>query len=99
MRIDVIFGMLPFEQAAIHRGVCRLVAGTSVRFCTAEDLILYKIISDRDQDLRDVRGILHRRGPTLDRDYLEPRIRELADVLERPDIWSQYERWLHESCG
>lgn len=97
VRIDLIFGMLPFEREAICRGVSRSVAGRLVRFCTAEDLVLHKIISDRDQDLRDVRAILRRRGPKLDRDYLEPRIQELSDALERPDIWSNYERWLRES--
>lgn len=96
VRIDVIFGMLPFEQAAIERSVSRTIAGEPIHFCTAEDLILYKIISDREQDLRDVRGILRRRGTELDRAYLDPRVQELAEALERPDIWSSYQRWLHE---
>lgn len=94
VRIDVIFGMLPFEQAAIERSVSRTVAGKPIRFCTAEDLILYKIISDRERDLKDVEGIMRLRGPDLDRDYLDPRVQELADILERPDIWSRYQGWL-----
>ena len=96
VRIDLIFGMLPFEQAAIERSVNRIVAGRPVRFCTAEDLILYKIISDREQDLHDVRAILRRRRSSLDRTYLDPRVQELSDGLERRDIWSKYERWLQE---
>ncbi len=94
VRIDIIFGMLPFEQAAIERGVEHMVAGKPICFCTAEDLILYKIISDRERDLRDVEGIMRLRGPDLDRAYLDPRIQELADILERPDIWSRYQGWL-----
>jgi hypothetical protein len=31
----------------------------------------------------------------MDRDYLDPRLQELAEALERPDIWRNYERWLH----
>jgi hypothetical protein len=95
VRIDVIFGLLPFEQAAIARSVSRTVAGKPIRFCTAEDLVLHKIISEREQDLRDVQGILRRRSPEMDRDYLDPRVQELAEALERPDIWRNYERWLH----
>ena len=94
VRIDLIFGMLPFEWTAIQRGVSQLVAGKPVRFCTAEDLILHKIISHRDRDLQDVKAILHRLGPHLDRDYLEPRLQDLAEALERPDIWSNYQTWL-----
>ena len=96
VRIDLIFGMLPFEQAAIERSVSRTVGNRPVRFCTAEDLILYKIFSERDQDLRDVQAILRRRGPELDRTYLDPCVQELAEALERPDVWSNYERWLLE---
>ncbi len=99
VRIDMIFGMLPFELTAIQRGISRLVAGKPILFCTAEDLILHKIISHRDQDLQDVRAILRRRGLDLDRDYLEPRIQDLSDALERPDIRANYENWLHEGGG
>jgi hypothetical protein len=94
VRIDLIFGMLPFELTAIQRGISRPVAGKPIQFCTAEDLILHKIISHRDQDLQDVRAILRRRSSDLDRDYLEPRIRDLSDTLERPDIWTNYQNWL-----
>ena len=94
VRIDLIFGMLPLEQEAVNRGVSRSVAGKTVRFCTAEDLVLFKIVSDRDQDLRDVEAILKRRRATLDRDYLDPRIQELAEGLERQDIWMNYETWI-----
>lgn len=97
--IDLIFGMLPFELTAIQRGVSRLVAGKPIRFCTAEDLILHKIISHRDRDLQDVRAILRRRGSDLDRDYLEPRIQDLSDTLERPDIWVNYQNGLREGGG
>jgi hypothetical protein len=84
--INVVFGTLPFEQQAITRAVEVPVAGTPVRFCTQEDLILYKIISERQRDLEDARGTALRRLRTLDLAYLEPRIRELSEALERPEI-------------
>ena len=96
VRIDVIFGMLPFEQAAIHRSVWRTMAGKRIRVCTAEDLILYKIVSDRDRDQRDARGIVRRRGSDLDRAYLDPRVQDLSVALDRPEIWSSYQGWLQE---
>jgi hypothetical protein len=90
LRVDVIFGLLPFEEDAIRRAVPIEVGGQQVRFVTAEDLILLKIVSTRDRDLEDVRGIVRRRLKKLDVGYLEPRIRELATLLERPqilDVW------------
>jgi len=97
--IDVIFGILPFEEQAIARSVEVVVAGTPVRFCTPEDLILHKIVSERERDLQDVRGIVLRRLKSLDLAYLEPRIRELADALERPELWHSWSRWKEASPG
>lgn len=93
VRIDVIFGLLSFEQDAIARAVTVQVAGVAVRVCTAEDLILMKIVSDRERDLADARGIIRRRIAQLDRGYLEPRIRELSQLLERPDIEKRWREW------
>ncbi|CAN5905485.1 MAG: hypothetical protein USCGTAYLOR_02485 [Chromatiales bacterium USCg_Taylor] len=97
VNIDMIFGMLPFEQEAIERAVPVRIRGTEVRCCTPEDLILLKIISDRPQDRSDARGILLRRLADLDLNYLEPRIRELAEALGRPDITDLWEGWKREA--
>ncbi len=83
---DLIFGLLPFEEEAIHRARTTEIGEQPVRFCTPEDLILLKIVSDREQDRADVRGVARRQRERLDLDYLEPRVRELADLLDRPEI-------------
>ena len=93
VRLDVIFGLLPFEEEAVRRAVEVEVAGSSVRFCTAEDLILMKVISDRERDLEDARGVLKRRAAQLDFAYLDPRVIELSQVTERPDIQARWRRW------
>jgi hypothetical protein len=99
VRIDVIFGLLPFEEEAIRRAVVVAVAGVPVRFCTAEDLILHKIVSERLQDQADVRGVVRRRLASLDLGYLEPRIGELARLLDRPDIEGSWIAWKREASA
>lgn len=91
VRIDVIFALLPFEIEAIRRARDVSVAGRTVRVVTAEDLIVMKIISERPRDVADAEALVRLRARELDRDYLEPRIRELATALERADI---IDRWL-----
>lgn len=93
VRIDLVFGILPFEKSAIRRAVRRQVAGVEVPVCTAEDLILHKIISDRARDLEDIEGILRRRFRELDLRYLEPRIAELATLLEKAEIRARWRAW------
>jgi len=92
-RIDLLFGMLPFEASAISRAIEKDIQGTSVRFCTAEDLILHKIISDREKDLHDTENIIARQKSKLDFAYLEPRIKELAEILEKPEILEKWKTW------
>ena len=93
VRIDVIFGLLPFEEEAIGRARLVRVGRTEVRVCAPEDLVLMKIISDRERDLSDARGVVARRFEELDLSYLEPRIRELADLLGKPEIVERWNEW------
>jgi len=97
LRIDLVFGLLQYEREAIDRAVEVTVAGSKVRFCAPEDLILHKIISERLRDLEDARKVVRRRFDSLELTYLEPRIRELSRVLERPEILEIWERWKEEA--
>ena len=53
---------------------------------SVEDLVLMKAVSEREKDWDDARRLMKRHGRTVDRPYLEPRLRELAEVLARPRI-------------
>ena len=97
IRIDCIFGGLPYEMEAINRAVELDISGSSMRFCAPEDLIIHKIISQRSKDLEDVRGIIFRRIKSLDTSYLELRIKQLSDALARPDIWRLWQDWKQDA--
>jgi hypothetical protein len=97
VRIDLVFGLLPFEEEAVRRAASVQAAGRSIRVCTPEDLILMKIISERPQDLDDARAIVRRRLRELDLSYLEPRIREMASLLEREEIQQRFQAWKAEA--
>jgi hypothetical protein len=97
VRVDLVLAVLPYEEEAIRRAVVLPVGPATVRLCTAEDLILHKIVSERARDRDDVEGVVLRRGALLDRDYLDPRIHELAAGLERPEIASYYHECLRKA--
>ena len=97
--IDVIFGLLSFEKEAIDRAVPITLANGSFRACTSEDLLLMKILSERPQDLKDAEAIARRRFAALDSTYLEPRLRELAALLERPEILARWKMWTARSVS
>lgn len=95
-RVDLIFGALPFEEAAIRHARVVSVSGQPVHVCSPEDLIISKIVSDRPRDRDDVAGIIQRQGPKLDRRYLDPLIESLAAEMGRPDLLEFYRRCVGE---
>ncbi len=90
VHVDLMLTRHPYAQQAIDRAITLKVMSVPVKFCTPEDLVLHKIISERDKDRLDVADILRRRRETLDRAYLDPRVHELAVILERPEIEQRY---------
>ncbi len=94
MRIDIIFGALPYEEHAIKRAVTRTVGNATVKLCAVEDLIVHKIISQRNKDRSDLEGIFRRSGRSIDRAYLEPILQSLAKELDKPEIWDDYQALL-----
>ncbi|MGI9861134.1 nucleotidyltransferase [Moorella naiadis] len=90
VRIDLIFARLPYEEQAISRAKIVKLGQQQLKVCTAEDLIIHKIISERSRDLDDVQQIIIRQRDNLDRNYLDPLVHNLSQLLERPGIWAFY---------
>lgn len=97
IRVDMIFGQLPYEEEAIRRAEIHTIHGVDVPVCSAEDLILYKLVSEREKDRNDVRGIIRQQCGHLDRRYLDPKVAELARGLDRPDIQTWYAQCFKEA--
>lgn len=87
--IDVSMGLLPFELETIERATFELViSNLSVPICTAEDLIIMKLIAGRPRDIEDVQRLaeLH---PDVDRSRIRKIVAEYGDLLESADILSR----------
>ncbi len=89
--IDIALGALDFEEAATRRAKpVEVYPGLSLRFCTAEDLIVMKAFASRPQDWMDVRMTIVRQGKNkLDWDYIFKQLTPLAEAKEAPDILDQ----------
>jgi len=92
VRGDIIFTGLEYEKMAIGRAVeVEISKNIKVRVCTAEDLIIYKAISEREKDWQDIEGILLRSGVLLDKKYLINWLSEFASALDKPGIQKRFE--------
>jgi len=59
-KVDVSATLSEFERRAIRRGKLLPYGETKARFCSPEDLILFKLAAHRDRDIVDVKDILRR---------------------------------------
>lgn len=69
--IDLGLSVNPYVMNAIDRAVPFEFHGVPVKFCSVEDLILHKLVADRDRDRIDIAEMIERRGREIDRDFLD----------------------------
>jgi hypothetical protein len=90
-RIDVLLADTSFDESALARAVrCELEQGKSGRVCAAEDLIVYKMISDRPRDRADAESVVRRQGDRLDDAYVERWLAEFERALSAKGLVAEY---------
>jgi hypothetical protein len=92
IRVDFVFSLTGYERQAIERSRTVKLGDTDVRFATAEDVVIHKLVAGRPRDVEDVRNIVIK-NPGLDRTYVTERLREFDRVLDR-DVSSSFRRFL-----
>jgi len=60
IKIDFIFSFTDFERNAIENSIIKEFRNTQIHFCSAEDLIIFKIFAGRELDIFDVKNIFLR---------------------------------------
>jgi len=90
---DLSLALPGFEEQAIARAIDYEVgSGRAVRLCTAEDLIVYKCVAGRPQDVLDVEGVIARQGDTLDPAHIRRWLAEFARLTGDDEIVARFER-------
>ena len=69
LRIDFIFAITDYEKNALNRANDILVDKKTVKYTSVEDLVIFKIIASREQDLKDIKNIVLK-NPELDKSYI-----------------------------
>jgi hypothetical protein len=86
INIDISMGIMPFEREAVSRKKIESAFGLEVPLPSPDDLIIFKAISRRPQDMEDIKAIIARQS-SLDKERILSVVREFADVLESEDIY------------
>ena len=92
VEVDISLAALPFEEEAIaHRRVVD-VGGIRMAIPRVDDLLVYKMVASRPQDLRDVEELLLRYVDTVDLSRIRGLVGEFAAVLDRPEMVSSFDQ-------
>ena len=90
--IDVALAAVPFEIDAIETASpWHIAPGVVVRTCSAEHLVVYKLVAARPQDLVDMAGIIRRQGARLNVEFVRRWGQEFAELKEDPDLLRPFE--------
>jgi hypothetical protein len=93
IRIDLQLADTRLDESAIQRAqTIELEPGVTAQVCSAEDLIIYKMISTRPQDQIDVESLVRRQGQRLDDKYVLHWLRQLELALDDSMLVSTYQR-------
>jgi hypothetical protein len=94
--IDFIIASTDLEKQAFNRRKTIKLYGIKAFFPTPEDLIIFKIIPGRKQDLLDAERVVMRHAGKLDTEYLKTWARKLSDQAEDMRIWNELDRLLND---
>ena len=89
--IDLTFGRLPFEQAAIDNSEIHDIGGVPVRLPRVEDLIIMKALARRPKDLLDIDGLLAAH-PETDLVAVRRWVREFATAMSMSDMLDDFDK-------
>jgi len=91
--VDFMLGLVPFERETLdHATSMELDHGITAQVASPEDLVIMKLIASREKDITDVIA-LKELYPDLDRHRIRAIVTDYAEVLERPDITENLDRW------
>lgn len=87
INIDISLGFLSFEKEAIKNSRRHKVGGLTFYLPTPEDLIVFKAVAHRPQDIIDIKEIV-KGNPKINASYIKKRVKGFATALEMPEIWT-----------
>lgn len=88
--VDFLLALPGYEEHVINRAVSRSLGDLQAWVCAPGDLVIQKAVAGRTKDWLDIEGVLIEQHGHLDLAYLEDWLSQFAELLEQPEILSQY---------
>jgi predicted nucleotidyltransferase len=88
--VDFLLTLPGYEEQIIERAVRRDLGGISAWVCSIEDLIIQKVVADREKDWLDLEALLLEQYGKFDEALVENWLTQFAEALEKPEILTKY---------
>jgi len=90
--VDVALAGTPFEQEVLERATpWEIERGVALVTCSAEDLLLYKLVAARPRDLADIEGVVRRQAGRLDVGRIRTYASLFGELMEHADLARPFE--------
>jgi hypothetical protein len=91
--VDIHLSDTLFDMEVIKRASnIEIEPGVVIKVCSAEDLIIYKMLSTRTSDSRDFEGVIDYQGDALDDGYIIEWLRKFETALDDSTLVDTYQR-------
>jgi hypothetical protein len=90
--VDVGLAGSAFEVEVLERSSSWAYGDAVMETCSAEDLVIYKLVAGRPRDVADIEGIVRRQGTRLDVERIRRYGALFAEVKEEPDLLRPFEQ-------
>lgn len=94
--VDFLFALPGYEELIVERAIRRKLNGFTAWICSAEDLVIQKVVAGRGKDWPDVEALLIEQRGKLDEAYIEDWLAQFAEALEKPEMLATYRHLLEK---
>lgn len=88
--VDFLLALPGYEELIVERAVRHDLDEFAIWICTAEDLIIQKVVAGRQKDWPDIEALLIEQWHKLDQSYVEGWLSQFAEALETPELLARY---------
>ena len=91
--LDIALGAAPFEANSIQRSLAFAIGeGRALTICSAEDLLVHKVVANREKDWMDIEGVLVRQWGRLNLAEFRQEVDPLLELRGDPEILVRFDR-------
>jgi hypothetical protein len=97
IHLDIALGALPFEERSVIRAsIWHATESVALLTCSADDLIVHKIVAGRGKDWDDVQSILARQNGKLNFKQIQSELTPLLELKDDTESLTRLDRMVEK---